>query len=72
MKRNYIIPGIIAGMGAICWGAYRLIGSTVAPDGRLIEPFFLIPFGYIFLAIGFCLFIIIWFWPNVIRRKPKK
>lgn len=47
-----LIP-FIAGIG--CWLAYAIIGSEVAPDGTLLEPFFLIPFGYLFTAIGMLL-----------------
>ncbi|WP_252214914.1 MULTISPECIES: DUF3955 domain-containing protein [unclassified Clostridium] len=44
-----IIPFVLA-MGCVI--AYNIIGSEVAPDGTLIEPFFLIPIGYIFVLIS--------------------
>ncbi|MGF7056960.1 hypothetical protein HNR33_000627 [Brassicibacter mesophilus] len=31
---------------------YNIIGQEVAPDGTLVEPFFLIPLSYLFIAIG--------------------
>jgi hypothetical protein len=35
-----------------CVIAYGVIGSSVAPDGRLVEPFFLIPLAWLFLVNG--------------------
>lgn len=35
----------------ICFIAYNVIGSKVLPDGRLVEPFALIPVGYIFVLV---------------------
>ncbi len=51
MKKNLLIliPFILA-VG--CFIAYNIIGSEVAPDGTLIEPFFLIPMTYLFMLIG--------------------
>ena len=44
-----MIPLILA-MGCVI--AYNIIGSEVAADGTLIEPFFLIPIGYIFVLVS--------------------
>ena len=44
-----LIPFIIT-IG--CVVTFNIIGSEVAPDGTLVEPFFLIPIGYLFLAIS--------------------
>ena len=44
-----LIPFII-GIG--CFVAFGIIGSEVAPDGTLVEPFALLPMGYLFLIIG--------------------
>lgn len=51
MKKNILsaIPFVIA---VICLVAYNIIGSSVAPDGTLIEPFFLIPMAWLFTFIG--------------------
>lgn len=35
-----------------CIYAYNAVGSHIAPDGTLVEPFFLIPLGYLFFALG--------------------
>lgn len=51
MKKNIpALMSLIIGIG--CFVTYSIIGSEVAADGTLLEPFFLIPIGYLFLAIG--------------------
>ena len=35
----------------ICFIAYTVIGAKVLPDGTLVEPFALIPIGYIFVLV---------------------
>lgn len=41
---------------AICGITYNIIGQEIAPDGTLIEPFFLIPIAWLFFFIGiFCI-----------------
>ncbi|WFD10917.1 DUF3955 domain-containing protein [Tepidibacter hydrothermalis] len=51
MKKNILILiPFILGLG--CFISYNIIGSEVAPDGTLIEPFFLIPMSYLFMLIG--------------------
>lgn len=51
MKKNILILiPFILGLG--CFICYNLIGSEIAPDGTLIEPFFLIPMSYLFMLIG--------------------
>ena len=54
MKKKFLIliPFIMA-IGCIV--ALNIIGSEVAPDGTLLEPFYLIPMSYIFMAIGIIL-----------------
>lgn len=54
MKKNILntlnlIPFIIV-VG--CGLAYNMIGSEIAADGTLVEPFFLIPIGYLALFVG--------------------
>lgn len=51
MKKNilYSIPFLIA-IG--CLVIFNIIGSEVAADGTLIEPFFLIPIFWLFSFIG--------------------
>lgn len=35
----------------ICFISYNVIGARVLPDGTLVEPFALIPIGYIFVLV---------------------
>jgi hypothetical protein len=34
------------------WGTYQIIGSSVDSQGRLQEPFALIPISFLFLFLG--------------------
>ena len=47
-KGSMLISALAA---LICFIAYNVIGSKVLPDGRLVEPFTLIPIGYIFILV---------------------
>lgn len=38
--------------GLACFGLYALVGSSVAPDGRLQEPFALLPLGWALIGAG--------------------
>lgn len=49
MKRAAIAL-IIAALGCVI--AYSVIGSSVAEDGTLVEPFFLIPVAWILFLTG--------------------
>lgn len=43
---------LVSALGAIiCFIAYNVIGAKVLPDGTLVEPFALIPIGYIFVLM---------------------
>ena len=52
----FLVPFI---MGISCLIAFKVIGSEVAPDGTLIEPFFLLPIGYLLIAVSIILCLII-------------
>ncbi len=49
MKR-VAIALLLAGLA--CFVAFALIGSSVADDGTLVEPFFLIPIGWLLALTG--------------------
>ena len=49
---KYWIPLFLFLLGLACHVAFGIIGSHVAPDGTLIEPFFLLPIGYLLCALG--------------------
>lgn len=50
--KKYLLTLISFIIGIGCFVAFNIIGSEVAPDGTLVEPFFLIPIGYLFFFIG--------------------
>lgn len=50
--KKYILALIPFIIGIGCFIAFSIIGSEVAPDGTLVEPFFLVPIGYLFLFTG--------------------
>lgn len=52
----------------ICIISYHVIGAEVLPDGTLVEPFALIPIGYLFIL----LFIISFIFSIIFSRKSKK
>ena len=39
-------------IGACCHLGYLIVGSSIDTDGFLIEPFALIPIGYLFYLLG--------------------
>ncbi|MBU5590222.1 DUF3955 domain-containing protein [Clostridium sp. MSJ-4] len=49
-KYTFSLISLIISFG--CIAAYGIIGSKVAPDGTLIEPFFLIPMFWLFALIA--------------------
>lgn len=53
------IPAIVfIVLALLCGVIYNIIGQTVLPDGTLQEPFFLIPFTFLFILLGILSFII--------------
>lgn len=53
MKNKYLLASTPIFLGIICLIISAIKGSTVAPDGMLIEPFFfLIPVSYILFFSG--------------------
>ena len=51
----------------ICFISYHIIGAKVLPDGTLVEPFALIPIGYLFVFV----FIISLICSLIFSRKQK-
>ena len=47
-KGSMLVSALAA---AICFITYNVIGAKVLPDGTLVEPFALIPIGYIFVLV---------------------
>lgn len=68
--KKYLISTILVLIGITSFISYNIIGSEIATDGTLNEPFFLIPIGCfsIFLSIISSLILSIW----AIVHKPQK
>lgn len=49
---KYLASLFLSLLGLACHSVFRIIGSEIAPDGSLIEPFFLLPIGYLLYALG--------------------
>ncbi len=52
MKKSHIVSIVFLVLGVGCFSAYHMIDSEVMPDGRLVEPFGLIPIGWLLIIIG--------------------
>ncbi len=52
VMKKYVIAATPIFLGVICFILRGMIGDSLAPDGTLIEPFFLIPVGYLFFFTG--------------------
>jgi uncharacterized BrkB/YihY/UPF0761 family membrane protein len=61
IKKTFLFTVVPLLLGLGCWVAYAIIGSEVAANGTLVEPFALIPLGYIFVALGLVVGIILLF-----------
>ncbi|MBU3087138.1 DUF3955 domain-containing protein [Clostridium gasigenes] len=57
--KKYILALIPFIIGVVCFITFEIIGSEVAADGTLVEPFFLIPIGFLFLAISVIIAIVV-------------
>lgn len=59
MKKICLSAFISILLGVICIVSYCIIGSTVEPDGKLTEPFFLIPISILFIFSGITMLLLI-------------
>ncbi|MGE7024421.1 DUF3955 domain-containing protein [Solibacillus cecembensis] len=50
--KKYVIASTPILLGVICIIAKVFIGGNVAVDGRLEEPFFLLPIGFLLFFLG--------------------
>ena len=50
--KKYLLASTPIVLGVISFLIFMIKGSSVAPDGTLEEPFFLIPIGFLLLFIG--------------------
>ena len=68
--KKYLVSLISIFISIVCIISYNIIGSEVLADGTLVEPFFLIPLGWLFFAIGIITGIIAFIISYT--RKPKE
>ena len=54
MKKQIIIEAWLIVLGVICILLFKVVGSSLDAQGFLHEPFFLLPIGYAFIALGLC------------------
>ena len=59
---NFCLPLSLFSIGLGCNIIFWFIGSRVASDGTLIEPFFLLPVAYFFYSIGILVGVTKIFW----------
>lgn len=59
VSRNVMFISLVLSIG--CFVLFEMIGSTVDSNGILHEPFFLVPFGYLFILVGFVSGLINWY-----------
>ena len=71
MKKIYILSIFPFIIGLNCFIAFAIIGSHVAPDGTLIEPFALLPIGFFFLALSLIISLAI-FIRSLFNKKQKQ
>ncbi|EOP67376.1 hypothetical protein KOW_04185 [Bacillus cereus VDM006] len=50
--KKYILTLLSFLIGIGCIVSHNIIGSTVASDGKPIEPFYLLPIGFSFIALA--------------------
>ncbi|WP_373897616.1 DUF3955 domain-containing protein [Haloimpatiens sp. FM7315] len=70
--KKYIVSLIFIIIGIGCGVAYNIIGSEIAADGTLVEPFFLIPFSFIFCLIGLIIAMVVTIKSFVLKSKVVK
>ena len=64
LLRKYLVPLLLLLLGLACHAAFRIIGAEIAPDGRLVELFFLLPIGYLLYALSIIASLIILIRPS--------
>ena len=70
--RFRIIAALFILVGVACLGLFAFLGSSVAPDGRLQEPFALLPLGWALILLGVAGLVVAWFVARSINLPPTK
>ncbi|WP_035385167.1 DUF3955 domain-containing protein [Ferrimonas futtsuensis] len=55
------MPLLLLGLSLLCMICYHLIGSRVDESGSLVEPFALIPLGWMLLLLSLVSLVVQWF-----------
>jgi hypothetical protein len=69
--KKYLTPSILIVLSIGCLIAYKLIGSSIDANWILIEPFGLIPIGYLLLFV-WIVWTIILFVKKLFKNKKWK
>ena len=72
IKKVFFVPAILFLIGASCFIAYMIKGSYVAADGLLVEPFYLIPIGWLFIFAAVISGIIVGIITKLRKKSSKK
>ena len=72
LLRRYWFPVASVASGLACHATYNAIGSYVADDGTLVEPFALIPVGFLFYAIAVLSAVVAGVWHLIDHRQTPK
>lgn len=67
--KKYLFTLIPFVLSIVCIVAFNIIGSEVAADGTLIEPFYLVPMAYLFFALAIVVGIVT---ISISRKRYKK
>ena len=70
LLRRYWFPVASSASGLACHTTYNAIGSYVADDGTLVEPFALIPIGFLFYVIAALSAVVVAVLHLLARRRP--
>ncbi|WP_195335328.1 DUF3955 domain-containing protein [Paraclostridium bifermentans] len=60
--KKYLLAIIPFILGVACFVSYNIIGSEIARDGTLIEPFGLIPIGFLLISLSIIVSFIVSTW----------
>ena len=55
------MPLLLLGLSLLCMFGYHLIGGTLDEAGVLIEPFALVPLGWMLLLLSLVSLVVQWF-----------
>ncbi|SMG21693.1 DUF3955 domain-containing protein [Paenibacillus aquistagni] len=71
MKKKYMFATLPILLGVLCFIIFSFIGSYVAEDGTLVEPFFLVPIGYLLFFAGIISLLIIGVQTMMKKFRPR-